>query len=113
MDRGTEGKVIDVAQNLVCHLKKGYTVVKCRGQQDIQDQLSLAEALEREKVFFEDHPHFRYPGRVSARASLNLGSPPLLGKVATMQKQTLGVDVGVCLCIASAHGICPEERKRH
>ncbi|XP_039085427.1 interferon-induced GTP-binding protein Mx1 [Hyaena hyaena] len=59
VDRGTEGKVIDVAQNLVCHLKKGYTVVKCRGQQDIQDQLSLAEALERERVFFEDHPHFR------------------------------------------------------
>ena len=62
VDRGTEDKVVDVAQNLVCHLKKGYMVVKCRGQQDIQDQLSLAEALEKERVFFEDHPHFRYPG---------------------------------------------------
>uniref|UniRef100_A0A673ST25 Interferon-induced GTP-binding protein Mx1 n=1 Tax=Suricata suricatta TaxID=37032 RepID=A0A673ST25_SURSU len=59
VDRGTEDKVVDVAQNLVCHLKKGYMVVKCRGQQDIQDQLSLAEALDRERVFFEDHPHFR------------------------------------------------------
>uniref|UniRef100_A0ABI7Y0A0 Interferon-induced GTP-binding protein Mx1 n=2 Tax=Felis catus TaxID=9685 RepID=A0ABI7Y0A0_FELCA len=59
VDRGTEDKVVDVAQNLVCHLKKGYMVVKCRGQQDIQDQLSLAEALEKERVFFEDHPHFR------------------------------------------------------
>ncbi|NP_001003134.1 interferon-induced GTP-binding protein Mx1 [Canis lupus familiaris] len=59
VDRGTEGKVVDVAQNLVCHLKKGYMIVKCRGQQDIQDQVSLAEALQKEKDFFEDHPHFR------------------------------------------------------
>ncbi|XP_047575745.1 interferon-induced GTP-binding protein Mx1 [Lutra lutra] len=59
VDRGTEGKVVDVAQNLVCHLKKGYMIVKCRGQQDIQDQVTLAEALQKEKDFFEDHPHFR------------------------------------------------------
>uniref|UniRef100_G1LVJ4 Interferon-induced GTP-binding protein Mx1 n=1 Tax=Ailuropoda melanoleuca TaxID=9646 RepID=G1LVJ4_AILME len=59
VDRGTESKVVDVAQNLVCHLKKGYMIVKCRGQQDIQDQVTLAEALQKERVFFEDHPHFR------------------------------------------------------
>lgn len=67
VDRGTESKVVDVAQNLVCHLKKGYMIVKCRGQQDIQNQVTLAEALQKERVFFEDHPHFRYPGRVFAR----------------------------------------------
>nr|XP_020140284.1 interferon-induced GTP-binding protein Mx1 [Microcebus murinus] len=60
VDRGTEDKVVDVVRNLVCHLKKGYMIVKCRGQQDIQDRLSLAEALQREKAFFEDHPYFRY-----------------------------------------------------
>ncbi|XP_023393969.1 interferon-induced GTP-binding protein Mx1 [Pteropus vampyrus] len=60
VDKGTENKVVDVVRNLVCHLKKGYMIVKCRGQQDIQDQLSLAEALQKEKAFFEDHPHFRY-----------------------------------------------------
>ncbi|XP_023574473.1 interferon-induced GTP-binding protein Mx2-like [Octodon degus] len=59
VDRGTEDKVVDVVQNLVCHLKKGYMIVKCRGQQDIQECLSLAEALQRERTFFEDHPHFR------------------------------------------------------
>ncbi|XP_032721189.1 interferon-induced GTP-binding protein Mx1 isoform X2 [Lontra canadensis] len=59
VDRGTESKVVDVAQNLVCHLKKGYMIVKCRGQQDIQDQVTLAEALQKERDFFEDHPHFR------------------------------------------------------
>nr|AFU81318.1 myxovirus (influenza virus) resistance 1 [Saimiri sciureus] len=59
VDKGTEDKVVDVVRNLVFHLKKGYMIVKCRGQQEIQDQLSLSEALEREKVFFEGHPYFR------------------------------------------------------
>ncbi|XP_049730862.1 interferon-induced GTP-binding protein Mx1-like [Elephas maximus indicus] len=59
VDKGTEEKVVDVVRNLVCHLKKGYMIVKCRGQQDIQDKLSLAEALRREQAFFEDHDHFR------------------------------------------------------
>ncbi|XP_012357180.1 interferon-induced GTP-binding protein Mx1 isoform X1 [Nomascus leucogenys] len=59
VDKGTEDKVVDVVRNLVFHLKKGYMIVKCRGQQEIQDQLSLSEALQREKVFFEDHPYFR------------------------------------------------------
>ncbi|EGW06047.1 Interferon-induced GTP-binding protein Mx2 [Cricetulus griseus] len=59
VDRGTEDKVIDVVRNLVYHLKKGYMVVKCRGQHDIQEQLSLTEALEKEQAFFKEHPHFR------------------------------------------------------
>ncbi|XP_007945509.1 interferon-induced GTP-binding protein Mx1 [Orycteropus afer afer] len=59
VDKGTEDKVVDVVRNLICHLKKGYMIVKCRGQQDIQDRLSLAEALQREQDFFEDHDHFR------------------------------------------------------
>ncbi|XP_055975355.1 interferon-induced GTP-binding protein Mx1 [Sorex fumeus] len=59
VDRGTEDKVVDVVQNLVYHLKKGYTIVKCRGQQDIQERLGLAMALEKEKLFFQVHPQFR------------------------------------------------------
>ncbi|PNI55693.1 MX1 isoform 14 [Pan troglodytes] len=59
VDKGTEDKVVDVVRNLVFHLKKGYMIVKCRGQQEIQDQLSLSEALQREKIFFQDHPYFR------------------------------------------------------
>ncbi|OWK06030.1 MX1 [Cervus elaphus hippelaphus] len=60
VDKGTEDKVVDVVRNLVFHLKKGYMIVKCRGQQDIQNRLSLAKALQREQAFFEDHTHFRY-----------------------------------------------------
>nr|AMW93074.1 myxovirus resistance 1 protein [Rousettus aegyptiacus] len=59
VDKGTEHRVVDVVRNLVCQLKKGYMIVKCRGQQDIQDQLSLAEALRKEKAFFEDNPYYR------------------------------------------------------
>nr|AMW93069.1 myxovirus resistance 1 protein [Carollia perspicillata] len=59
VDKGTEDKIVDVARNLICHLKKGYMIVKCRGQQDIQDKMSLTEALCKEKTFFEEHPHYR------------------------------------------------------
>ncbi|XP_052597293.1 protein Mx1-like isoform X3 [Peromyscus californicus insignis] len=58
VDRGAEDKVIDVVRNLVYHLKKGYMIVKCRGQQDVQKQLNLAEALKMEQAFFKEHPHF-------------------------------------------------------
>ncbi|XP_052597302.1 interferon-induced GTP-binding protein Mx2-like [Peromyscus californicus insignis] len=58
VDRGTEDKVVDVVRNLVYHLKKGYMIVKCRGQQDIQEKLSLTVALEKEQAFFKEHPHF-------------------------------------------------------
>ncbi|XP_054434542.1 interferon-induced GTP-binding protein Mx1 isoform X2 [Pteronotus mesoamericanus] len=59
VDKGTEDKIVDVARNLIYHLKKGYMIVKCRGQQDIQNQLSLSEALFKERAFFKDHPYFR------------------------------------------------------
>nr|AMW93075.1 myxovirus resistance 1 protein [Sturnira lilium] len=59
VDKGAEDKIVDVARNLVCHLKKGYMIVKCRGQQDIQDRMSLAQALCNEKAFFQEHPQYR------------------------------------------------------
>ncbi|XP_003463958.4 interferon-induced GTP-binding protein Mx1-like [Cavia porcellus] len=59
VDKGAEDKVLDVVHNLSCPLKKGYMVVRCRGQQDIQECLSLAEALQKERSFFEDHEQFR------------------------------------------------------
>lgn len=72
VDKGTEDKVVDVVRNLVFHLKKGYMIVKCRGQQEIQHRLSLDKALQRERIFFEDHTHFRYvhgafPGRTKIK----------------------------------------------
>nr|Q5U752.1 RecName: Full=Interferon-induced GTP-binding protein Mx; AltName: Full=Interferon-inducible Mx protein [Solea senegalensis]AAV49303.1 interpheron-inducible Mx protein [Solea senegalensis]ACD93188.1 Mx protein [Solea senegalensis] len=58
VDKGTEQMVIDILQNEVIHLKKGYMIVRCRGQQEIMQKVSLAEAIEREKAFFADHAHF-------------------------------------------------------
>ncbi|MEE6514993.1 hypothetical protein FKM82_023466 [Ascaphus truei] len=58
IDKGTEDNVVNIVSNNVIHLKKGYMIVKCRGQQEIQDRLSLKEAIQKEKAFFEDHEQF-------------------------------------------------------
>ncbi|MBN3290961.1 MX protein, partial [Polypterus senegalus] len=49
IDKGNEEKTVAVVRNLVIELKKGYMIVKCRGQQDINENLSLAEAIENER----------------------------------------------------------------
>ncbi|XP_006639145.2 interferon-induced GTP-binding protein Mx-like isoform X2 [Lepisosteus oculatus] len=59
VDEGTEENIISIVHNIVIPLKKGYMIVKCRGQKDINEQQTLADAIEKEKAFFEDHPHFR------------------------------------------------------
>ncbi|XP_063249230.1 interferon-induced GTP-binding protein Mx-like isoform X2 [Prinia subflava] len=59
VDRGTEKAVVKILQNRVIPLKKGYMIVKCRGQQDIHDKLTLAAAIQQERQFFENHKHFR------------------------------------------------------
>ncbi|NXO66739.1 MX protein, partial [Phainopepla nitens] len=59
VDRGTEEAVVNILKNRVIPLKKGYMIVKCRGQQDIHNQLTLAAAIQQERSFFENHKHFR------------------------------------------------------
>ncbi|KAL2081404.1 hypothetical protein ACEWY4_023257 [Coilia grayii] len=59
VDKGAEEGVVSTLNNQVIPLKKGYMVVKCRGQLDINDNMSLAKALDKEKTFFTDHTHFR------------------------------------------------------
>ncbi|XP_067359315.1 interferon-induced GTP-binding protein Mx-like [Channa argus] len=58
VDKGTEETVVDIVHNEVIHLKKGYMIVKCRGQKEITEKVSLSEATEREKDFFKNHAHF-------------------------------------------------------
>ncbi|NXF89161.1 MX protein, partial [Eubucco bourcierii] len=58
VDKGTEESVIKIMQNLMVPLKKGYMMVKCRGQKDIDNELDLASAIENERIFFESHKHF-------------------------------------------------------
>ncbi|XP_059824739.1 interferon-induced GTP-binding protein Mx-like [Hypanus sabinus] len=59
VDKGTEINILKLVNNEVVTLKKGYMVVKCRGQQDINDNLTLAKALESEKAFFKQNKVFR------------------------------------------------------
>ncbi|XP_053311709.1 interferon-induced GTP-binding protein Mx2-like [Spea bombifrons] len=58
VDKGAENQVISVVRNQVYALNKGFMIVKCRGQKEIQEKLSLEEALNNEKAFFEEHEHF-------------------------------------------------------
>ncbi|KAK5616442.1 hypothetical protein CRENBAI_011202 [Crenichthys baileyi] len=59
VDKGTEETILKTIYNKVIPLKKGYMIVKCRGQKEILENLSLSEAIEREKAFFHDHPYFQ------------------------------------------------------
>ncbi|XP_032888407.1 interferon-induced GTP-binding protein Mx3-like isoform X2 [Amblyraja radiata] len=59
VDKGTEKNVVDIVKNLTVELEKGYMIVKCRGQNDINENISLVDAIAKEKEFFEDHEQFR------------------------------------------------------
>ncbi|XP_076838526.1 interferon-induced GTP-binding protein Mx3-like [Brachyhypopomus gauderio] len=58
VDRGTERNVLDIVRNQVIPLSKGYVIVKCRGQKQIDDRISLADATRVERDFFRRHEFF-------------------------------------------------------
>ncbi|XP_032888410.1 interferon-induced GTP-binding protein Mx3-like isoform X1 [Amblyraja radiata] len=58
VDRGTEKNVVDIVNNLTVELAKGYMIVKCRGQHDINQNVTLVDAIAKEQAFFEDHELF-------------------------------------------------------
>lgn len=59
VDKGTEDTVVSIIHNEIIYLTKGYMIVRCRGQKEIMDRVSLHEATEKETNFFKDHLHFR------------------------------------------------------
>lgn len=59
VDKGTEAEVVDIVRNHRVYLKKGYMIVKCRGQSDINKKITLAAAIQNERDFFEGHDCFR------------------------------------------------------
>ncbi|XP_059392849.1 interferon-induced GTP-binding protein Mx2-like [Carassius carassius] len=59
IDKGTEERILAIIQNKVIPLRKGYIMVKCRGQQQINEEISLEEAAQMERDFFQNHDHFR------------------------------------------------------
>ncbi|XP_051978810.1 interferon-induced GTP-binding protein Mx3-like [Xyrauchen texanus] len=58
IDVGTEINVLAIAQNKLIPLSKGYIMVKCRGQKQIDDKIPLNEASQMEQHFFENHNYF-------------------------------------------------------
>ncbi|XP_028302201.1 interferon-induced GTP-binding protein Mx-like isoform X1 [Gouania willdenowi] len=58
VDKGTEETVIEIVHNEIINLKKGYMIVKCRGQKEIAEKVSLSDAIQREKDFFARHANF-------------------------------------------------------
>ncbi|XP_073688436.1 interferon-induced GTP-binding protein Mx2-like [Garra rufa] len=59
IDSGTETKILEVVQNKIIPLRKGYIMVKCRGQQQINDKISLEKAAQIERDFFLKNNFFR------------------------------------------------------
>ncbi|XP_067235403.1 interferon-induced GTP-binding protein Mx-like [Chanodichthys erythropterus] len=59
IDKGTENIILDIVHNKVFPLRRGYVMVKCRGQQQINEKISLEEAKQMERDFFQNHDHFR------------------------------------------------------
>ncbi|XP_036413420.1 interferon-induced GTP-binding protein Mx2-like [Colossoma macropomum] len=58
VDRGTEKNILDVVRNQVIPLSKGYIIVKCRGQKQIDEKISLEQATQVERDFFKRHEYF-------------------------------------------------------
>eukprot|EP00834_Sanchytrium_tribonematis_P001225 NODE_28_length_38599_cov_0.791792.p4 type:complete len:660 gc:universal NODE_28_length_38599_cov_0.791792:37662-35683(-) len=53
VDEGAEDSVIDLLLNRKRHLKLGYHAVKCRGQKDLNNGMTIQEGLRQEIEFFE------------------------------------------------------------
>lgn len=58
IDRGTEKDVLDIVRNKIIPLNMGY-IEKCRGQKQINDGVTINDAIEEERDFFENHDEFR------------------------------------------------------
>ncbi len=52
MDRGSEQKLLEVFENKRIPLKHGYLMVKCRSQEDIDNNIDLSMFIKR--VFRDD-----------------------------------------------------------
>ncbi|KAI9350922.1 P-loop containing nucleoside triphosphate hydrolase protein [Obelidium mucronatum] len=59
IDIGAEGQVVELLLNRKKMLKLGYHAVKCRGQKDLNDGVSIADGITKEAEFFETHAVWR------------------------------------------------------
>ncbi|XP_036386684.1 interferon-induced GTP-binding protein Mx-like [Megalops cyprinoides] len=88
VDKGMEERILSIIRNELIPLKKGYTIVRCRGQKDIQDKVSFSDALNLEKTFFKGHQHFRNLLN-SKQAGINNLAEKLSKELLTLIKSSL------------------------
>jgi dynamin 1-like protein len=73
MDQGTD--CLDVLNNQVVPLRRGYIAVVNRSQKDIQENVSIRQALKKEAAYFQAHAKYRTVlakcGTVNLTRSLN------------------------------------------
>uniref|UniRef100_A0AC35U1R0 Dynamin-type G domain-containing protein n=1 Tax=Rhabditophanes sp. KR3021 TaxID=114890 RepID=A0AC35U1R0_9BILA len=58
MDKGTNA--VNVLNNQVYKLKRGFVGIVNRSQEDINEKKSISNALKDEALFFEDHPEYKH-----------------------------------------------------
>ncbi|XP_051536021.1 interferon-induced GTP-binding protein Mx [Myxocyprinus asiaticus] len=58
IDRGAEIDVLNIVQGKIIPLSKGYIIVRCRGQSDINNKIPLDKAMQMEMKFFRNHHYF-------------------------------------------------------
>uniref|UniRef100_A0A8C4NGY2 Uncharacterized protein n=1 Tax=Eptatretus burgeri TaxID=7764 RepID=A0A8C4NGY2_EPTBU len=82
MDPGTEFGAIRVLNNESIKLTKGYVMVKCRSQRDVEGNMTLEDAIEVEKSFFETHSVFKcIEGKCTTQVLANRLTTELVGQI--------------------------------
>lgn len=80
MDRDQGTDVVDILAGRIIPLRLGYVPVVNRGQRDIDNKRPIAQALEHEKDFFENHSSYKskasYCGTPYLTRRLNVVSYP-------------------------------------
>ncbi|KAJ3388962.1 hypothetical protein HDU84_009286 [Entophlyctis sp. JEL0112] len=59
VDFGAEKQIVDLLLNRKKFLKLGYHAMRCRGQQDLNEKMSIQEGVIKESKFFSNHPVWR------------------------------------------------------
>ena len=89
IDRGAEGSVLELLKGVktdFCEL--GFHIVKCRGQQELDDKITIEKGVEQENAFFASRaPWMDYTRRDS------MGTDTLRSKLALLQIEMLKAEV--------------------
>ena len=89
IDRGAEGSVLELPKGAKTDFfELGFHIVKCRGQQALDDKITIEKGVEQENAFFASSAPWKdYPRRD------NMGTDSLRSKLALLQIEMLKAEV--------------------